>query len=503
MAKRGIQVTDVPSSLSVIFPVPSAHIVAIGAAPVDTVPGNPWNPSGYASVVNVATLTEIPSDFTTQLGFSTTFGPGIAGAYSLAEVYDAAYVESRVSPVTCINVYDPYTMSTPVSMSNQTWTAQNTIPVPHRVIYPSLVVKGATGTTYKIDIDYTFKYDDDTTATGTITGLAGSPILLETNLTITFSSPNLAAITRDLVIGGVDTAGNKSGLAVLEDVFTVTDYPPALVITPGFGHDPEVIAAANAAVQNINNGRFRALYIGDIDALNVRSYSGIFNWLQTNNAVSSFERMGWPAGALGSKRYHASTLDAVMFGVTDNQFSGIPYCSNSNKNVFVTETILWDGTPITINPTQADAIEEWGGFTFINYPPEGWVTLGDYTCAVTSSGDPVNFWSCFRRMWIWLGNTFSRNFNAFIDQPGNLRSLSTIVNSANQFLNTIVQAGAAWTARMSFNPDENPIENVVQGIYTFHVLWSPPTPIRTMDILIEYDVQGQAAAIKNITLISS
>ena len=104
MAKRGIQVSDVPSSLSVISPVPSAHIVAIGAAPLDTVPGIPWSASGFANMVNVAVLTEIPSDFTTQLGFSTTFGPGVPGAYSLSEVYDAAYVEARVSPVTCINV---------------------------------------------------------------------------------------------------------------------------------------------------------------------------------------------------------------------------------------------------------------------------------------------------------------------------------------------------------------------------------------------------------------
>ena len=503
MAKRGIQVSDVPSSLSVIFPVPSAHIVAVGVAPVDTVPGVPWAGSGYQNVVNVAVLTEIPSDFTTQLGFSTTFGPGVAGAYSLAEVYDAAYVEARVSPVTCINVYDPYSMSRPTTLLNQTFDSQHQIKIPDRVIYSSLVVKGATGATFVIDTDYTFKYDDDSTATGTLTGLAGSAILLETSLTISFYTPNLAAITKDTIIGGVDTAGNKTGLAVLEDVFTVTDYPPAIVITPGFGHDPEVIAAANAAVQNINNGRFRAIYIGDVDALAVRSYSGIFSWLQTNNAVSSFERMGWPAGALGTKRFHASTIDAVMFGVTDNNFQGIPYVSNSNKNVFVTETILWDGTPVTINPTQADSIEEWGAFTFINYPPEGWVTLGDYMCAVAYSGDPVQFWNVFRRMWIWLGNTFSKNFNVFIDQPGNLRSLSTIVNSANQILNTVVQAGAAWTARMSFNPDENPIENVVAGIYTFHILWSPPTPIRTMDILIEYDVQGQAAQIKNITLISS
>jgi len=187
MAKRGIQVSDVPSSLSVIFPVPSAHIVAVGAAPVDTVPGVPWAGSGYQNVVNVAVLTEIPSDFTTQLGFSTTFGPGVAGAYTLAEVYDAAYVEARVSPVTCINVYDPYSMSRPTTLLNQTFDSQHQIKIPDRVIYSSLVVKGATGATFVIDTDYTFKYDDDSTATGTLTGLAGSAILLETSLTISFT----------------------------------------------------------------------------------------------------------------------------------------------------------------------------------------------------------------------------------------------------------------------------------------------------------------------------
>jgi phage tail sheath protein FI len=106
-------------------------------------------------------------------------------------------------------------------------------------------------------------------------------------------------------------------------------------------------------------------------------------------------------------------------------------------------------------------------------------------------------------MFNWLGNTLSLTLAQFIDLPGNITSLTAINETIQAFLNTLVQAGAANTARVSFNPDENLVENILQGIYTFHILFTPPVPIRTLDLLLEFDVKGLTAFISSINLVST
>jgi phage tail sheath protein FI len=503
---RDVQVSDAPTALRVIVPVDSAHIVVVDTAPVHSAPGYLWTTPGsgaspYAAVVNQPVLCEVPKDFTTQLGLSSRFGPGITGAYGASEVYDCGMTENQVSPITVINPFDPWSMSTPVALSGLTISGVNTIAVPGEVILASLVVTGESGAVYVPEVDYHFVYNDNSLSAGTINVFSSSLLANETSVTVNFYTPNLANITKDLIIGGVDTSGNASGLAVLEKVFTVTDLVPAIVLTPNWGSDPEVYAAANSQVQNINNGRFRSIYIGDVDADAVRQYSAINQWKNENNFVSRFTLSGWPAVKLGDKHYHASTMEAVLMAVTDRQFGGIPYVSPSNKSASITGTILWDGSPITVDPTEADYIENLGIFTFLNF--RGWVSLGDYQNAWPNDTDPVHFWIPIQRMFIWLGNTLSVNLHQFIDLPGNLRTLSSINETIQAYLNTIVQAGAAWTARCTFNPDENPIEEILSGRYHFTILWSPPTPIRTLLISLVYDTVGLAASITSIQLLST
>jgi phage tail sheath protein FI len=435
------------------------------------------------------------------LGYCNRYGPGEAEPYPAVEVYDCAFVEHSVSPVTIINPWDPWAASFPHSSTETIDTANNTIKIDKEVILCSLKVVGAGGTTYFQDVDYSFAYDDASLKSGTITVFSSSDMLLESSVTVSFYIPNLSGITKDTIIGGVLATGESTGLAVVEKVFPVTDLVPAIILTPGWGHDPEVYSAANAQAQNINNGRFRSIYIGDIDCNVVKRYSEINVWKNENNYVSNFCNAGWPAVHLEDKYFHSSTMEAVLMAVTDKQFGGIPYCSPSNKSASITGACLFDRTPVHIDPGQMDYIENLGVFTWINW--RGWVSLGDYTNAWPNDTDPVHFWIPIRRMFIWLGNTLSVNLHQFIDLPGNLRTLSSINETIQAYLNTIVQAGAAWTARCSFNPNDNPIEEILRGRFHFTILWSPPPPIRTLLISLVYDVEGLAASIQNVQLIST
>src|SRR5260221_9292687 len=103
ITKRGVIVSDVPTSLLPVIRADSGAIVPCGTAPVHSLPGFTFIAGGYKSVVNRPILCEIASDFTTQLGESTDWA-----RYDLMEVYYAAMIENSVSPILPIHVYDPF-----------------------------------------------------------------------------------------------------------------------------------------------------------------------------------------------------------------------------------------------------------------------------------------------------------------------------------------------------------------------------------------------------------
>ena len=524
MAKRGVQVSDLNASLVVAVPAPSAHVVAVGAAPVGSLPGFTWTTPGsgvspYASVVNVPIYCQEPQDFTTNLGLSLVFGPGVKGAhnttgkYGLSEVYDFMFVENNAGPMTAINVNDPWLYSTHVT--SVLYTVNSTlVNIVGEVILASLHVTGQqSGHVGVQNIDYTFTYDDETLQSGFITILSSGNLFTDTSINVDYYTPNLALITDAIIIGGTTVSGQRTGGAVLENVFNVTGQVPSIVITPGFGSDPTVIAAFQSHVQGIANGRFRAVYLSDINTVLAPAFTNLVVEKSNENLQTTWEYAGWPHCYLGSlnsiadsagtgKCYHASTVMAVTMQNTDNQFGQIPYVSPSNKVVSITGTYIIDTfgkqKPIIIDSVMADFAENVGLFTFLN--AQGWKSLGDYTCAYPTNTNIQDMLINERRMFNWLGNTLSLTLAQFIDLAGNTQDLTTINETIQAFLNTLIQAGAANTASCSFNPNENSAIQVMAGIYTYHILWTPPTPIRTLDLLLQYDVKGLTAWISTITI---
>ena len=361
---RGVQVQDVPTSLRVVVPADSAAIIAFGSAPIGSIATNPdgtpivWTHPGsgvspYTQLVNKPIECLIPSDFATQLGVSSNFGVGPTGpiGYTLAMVYDYAFVENSVSPVVAINVFDPWLMSKSVSLTNLPIDSGE-IDVVGEVILPSLVVTGQSGKTYINGVDYNFAYDDQTLATASITVFSNSQLATETSANAFFFTPDLTQVTATTIVGGVTTSGQNQGLACLEDVYNMTRIVPCNIICPGFGWNTQVAAAANAHVQNINGGRFRADFIGSADVSKVDHYGALASWMSQNNFVSAFEFLTWPNIALGSKSYYGEVALAIVMAQTDAQYNQIPMTAPDNKNVAMDSSILYAGKPILINDQQ-------------------------------------------------------------------------------------------------------------------------------------------------------
>src|SRR6266481_8028087 len=108
---RGVITVDVPSSFTPVVEADAASIIITGIAPVGSLPNFSWNVSGYASVVNVATVCNDAVDFATQLGICNAKKADGTWVYAACALSDCAFIENNASLVVVINVNDPWVHS--------------------------------------------------------------------------------------------------------------------------------------------------------------------------------------------------------------------------------------------------------------------------------------------------------------------------------------------------------------------------------------------------------
>lgn len=499
---RGVIAIDIPSTFTPVVEADAASIVACVPAPVHSLPGFTFEAGGYDSVVNVAIPILNATDFVTLLGYSDQKNPDGTWAYGACELYDCAFIENNASPLVIINPYDPFTMSTTVAAASLPVTNLE-VDIDGEVILASLVVQGGTSTTYVEGTDFSFAYDDTTLQSATLTVFKGSPMAAETTVSVSYSTPNLKKVDNTVIIGGVDpVTGALTGMEVLEHVWSDTSIVPAQFISPGYSFDDMVCAAGIARAESICNGRFRAVFIADLDttdATGCTNYTQLQNWKTQHNFISDFLIAGWPLFTLGTKVYHFSTLYAVAHSITTSAFGNLPYAVASNKhNVAFDGMVLSDGTRVRNDLATMDYIENLGLVS--GTCDEGWTLIGDYTTDYPLFLQPYEMWTCERFMFNFLGNTMTLTLNSEIDMPGNLRNLVQVGETIQQYLNHLVAAQAANTARVIFDPAQNLAQQIEAGIYVYTVLWTPPTPMRQIQIQITYSVEDLAIWISSITI---
>ena len=66
--------------------------------------------------------------------------------------------------------------------------------------------------------------------------------------------------------------------------------------------------------------------------------------------------------------------------------------------------------------------------------------------------------------------------------------MQTVVDSANIWLNGLAARQYILGGRVEFLESENPVTSLEDGICTFHLYVTPPTPAREIDFVLEYDV---------------
>ncbi len=286
-----------------------------------------------------------------------------------------------------------------------------------------------------------------------------------------------SSISSSQVIGGIDPVTLKpSGLEVVEEIYPRFRLVPSILIAPGFSKDPAV-ATAMAAKAGAINGHFKAMAYVDIE---VEKYTDAPAYLVDNGLKFPQIKALLGKGISGEKKYHPSTLAAFRKARIDAENSGIPSKTVSNKPLYINDSDFHLGLD------QANYLAGQGVTPLFNNA-NGWVFWGARTAAYPSSTDPKDTFDNVRHMFNFLNNELILTFNQKVDTPITRRFIRTIVDSYQTRLNGLSAREDILGGRIAFVEEENPITDLMDGIATFHVWFTPPSPAREIHFITEYD----------------
>lgn len=481
--KHGVYIKETPTSLIPTVRVESAIPFVIGTAPVNQI-------AVKDRKVNKVVLINSYAEAVQNFGFE----PAQASAsgdkkfeHGLNEFMYANFNFYGIVPCIFVNVLDPAVHKTAVAAQVVT-IEENTATLKVLGMLPESVVitNGQSGddlVTYEAGTDYELAFDDSGYLV--INWISSE---LPADITVSGNKIDASLVTKANIIGGITVAtGARKGLELINEVYPKLRLVPTLIVAPGFSSDPEVAAIMAAKAVNIN-GNFKAMALCDAPATSETCpvYSSVPEWKNQNNLVLTQQILCWPHVRNTETIYHCSVHLAGVIGVTDNANGGVPYCSPSNKNLAMTGMCLEDGTEVVIGNEEANYLNGQGIATLLNFS-KGWTFWGNRTCCYPGNTDPKDAFIPVRRMFQWVGNTIVLTIFQKVDEPGNRRLIDTVVNSLNQWLNSLTARQQLLGGRVEFREEDNPTIELMDGIYHFKVYITSPSPAEVLEFDLEID----------------
>lgn len=411
--RHGAFFDEAPTSLVTPVEVDSALPVVVGTAPVHTLP------EGTPAPINEPRLIHTVEDFVAQFG-SVPEGEN-RHDYTLAEFADVFIGRYSVTPVVCINVFDP---------------AKHV-----RNIEPE--AEGAEAQ----------------------------------------AVPDVSTVTAQDIIGGVDSTGKRTGLALVEKVFPLFRKVPGLVCSPGFSATPSVGIAIGAACKGIS-GHFKAMGIVDLPQSIARPEDAPA-WVNDNNLTDESLLLFFGAALYGGAEEYGSTHLAGVIAQRDGENDGIPFWSPSNKRMLC-EGLVHNGAELALTPVEAAYLNGNGIITGINMVG-GLVVWGDQTACYPGVTDVKDASLPVRRMFNWIGNTLVLTAWQKVSNPLRRRLIASVTDTFNLWLNGLAAREFILGGRVTFESKDNPTLDLMDGKVRFHVYVTPPVAAREIVFTLEYD----------------
>lgn len=440
--RHGAYVEERATSLVTPVTAESALPVIVGTAPVHRLP------EGTAAPVNEPRLIYSLPEFVAQFG-APAAGDNKADftLYQAAEVYLTRY---KVAPLVAINVFDPAKHCRPA-------TPGDAVASGSKRIAQSAAGSGLAG--------------PDGSADGA--GDVEAPAV-----------PDVGMVKEADIIGGVDADSlQRTGLALVEEIFPRFRLTPGQVLAPRWSGDPTVALAIGAACKDIC-GHFRSLGIIEVPD-EVTRYTDAPAWLNDNNLTDPNLLCMYGHGLYGDALEYGSIHLAGAIGGRDASTEGIPYWSPSN-NKLECEGIVHAGKALHLGPSQAAYLNGQGIVTGLNIIG-GLKAWGDQTTAYPGVTDVKDSSIPIRRMFSWVGNTLVLTSWQYVSNPVRRRMVETVQDTFDIWLNGLAGREYILGGRVTFELADNPTTDLMSGKVRWHVYLCPPQAGRELIFILEYD----------------
>lgn len=466
MAKHGVFANKQVSQTSAPVVSESGVPFVIGVSPIQA--------ASEPARVGMPVICENFEEAQAKLGYSDNWE-----AYPLCEFMYSQFMLYEAGPVIFCNLLDPATAKESVA-------AADFDVVDHQVLLPidaindtTLVVKaqGSTGseTTYVKGEDYDVYYSGDNLVVELIP--TGDAYAAE-ELNVAYSKATPDSITATNV---------ATGLEAIEHCMTTVGVIPDLICAPGYSQDESVAAVMATKAAGVA-GMFHAKAVVDIDASSsgATTYSAAISKKEELELDDENVILCWPAVSYEGKVYHRSTHLCGVMARTDRENGNCPYVSPSNQSMVCDGMCLEDGSEVLLTVTQANELNYAGIVTGLN-AFLNWVAWGNYTACWPGDTKPEDCFIPVARMFDWVGNTLVKTCWKKLDGPITMRLLESIVDAVNIWFNGLMGSGFIYGGRVEMLDEENPTEDIMQGIVRFHVYMAPPSPAQEIDFVQTYD----------------
>ncbi|MDO4285174.1 MAG: phage tail sheath family protein [Eubacteriales bacterium] len=434
------------------------------------------------AVVNVPVVCADMDEAKKKLGYSDDWA-----SYTLCQAMYASFQMYAVSPVVFINVLDPQKHKKDNAEAEYPVTdAVAAVPV-SGVIRSSVAVKIAGASeggdqTLAEDTDYLLSYTEDGSLLITMVSDTAKAAAM---VKVVSSSVDPSVVTEADLIGGYDAVtGKESGLEVLRWVYPKTGMTAGLVSAPGWSHKPAIAAVMMAKCGAIN-GVFQAMCLLDLDTEQADKYTDAPEYKENIAYTGKNAVVLWPMAKVGQKVMYYSALYGAMVSYTDAANDDVPSISPSNILLGVSGAVTADGTEVYMDREQANTLNGAGVVTLLN--ETGWRSWGNNTAAFPGTRETKDRWIACKRMFIWEANSLITIYNARVDSPANFRLIESIVDAENIRLNSYMAAGKLAGGKVTYNEQENDIENILDGRLTFRVSIAAWTPAEDILFILKFD----------------
>jgi Bacteriophage tail sheath protein len=500
---HGIEVIEVANGPAPITVVKSSVIGLVGTAPAWAV-----QLPAVAPAVNTPTLVSSALD-------AAKFGPAVQG-YTIP--YAIAAIQAQgAGQVIAVNVFDPSKHFNTVAATAMTFdTATGVINLGHMGVSNVAVTSDPAGTTYAANTDYTV---DPVNGIITIVPAAsGGHIAPGATVLVSFDYADPTKVQDSDIIGAV-TNGVYTGLQALRTTYGTMGFFPKLLIAPGFSQDPDVETAMVSMAQSI-----RALALIDsapattpATAIANRSAAGnAFDTSSTRAVLCYPQELFYDTGLVPT----GVTLNgAIPVATAANTKSVGPYSqwvAGAIASKDLTKGYWWSPSNTQINgilgpdvPLYASALDAasdvnnlnaQGILTVFNAFGTGLRAWGNRSAGYPTVTTPDNFINVRRTMDI-IEESVELAMLQFIDQPISNALITAILASVNAFIRTLIQRGALVSGSASYNPTENPPNQVSAGQLVFDVDVMPPPPAEriTFNVYIDTTLLSQLGQTNALT----